>query len=119
MSFDLVRAVGALILDRRKNTASLYRAVGWLRKPIVLELLRSKVYGTTLHVKRIDAEDIDAVLERIHCTEFDATFNHVPAQLGGIETEILAAPVANIIENIRNKTVAHSAVEHDGSDWKL
>ena len=119
MSFDLVRAVGALILDRRKNTASLYRAVGWLRKPIVIEQLRSNVYGRTAHVKRIDADDINAVLERIHRTEFDATFDRVPAQLDEIKTKILVAPVANIIEDIRNKTVAHSAVEHDGSDWKL
>lgn len=103
MSFDLVRAVGALILDRRRGTASVCRAVTWLRNPTVIEELRSHAYDCKTR----------------HRGMFDATFARVPTQLDELQTKIFAAPAAKVIEEIRNKTVAHSAVEHDGSDWKM
>ncbi|HUN25390.1 MAG TPA: hypothetical protein VMU67_03710 [Steroidobacteraceae bacterium] len=120
MSFDLVRAVGALILDHRRRSASLWHAVASLRKSAVVKQLRAQVYPDPEMqlVGRANAE-IHAALARIHRNAFDTVFNDLPAQLEEIDTTVFATPVARTIKDVRDKVVAHAAVEHDGTDWKI
>jgi hypothetical protein len=117
MSFDLVRAVGALILDRRRDSSSLFRAVVALRKPTVVNQLRAQVYEPPL-VARASAQ-ARAAIQRMLSSEFDAVFARLPADLDEMDRTVLNAPMASSIKEVRDKVVAHAAVEHDGFDWKV
>jgi hypothetical protein len=105
LSSDLVRAVYALILDRTPRSASMWRAVAALRKPTVVRQLRAKVYDMGASAPARAA--------------FDPIFDGLPAQLDEIDRTVLNAPAASTIKEVRNKVVAHAAVEHDGDDWKM
>lgn len=105
LSSDLVRAVYALILDRRRHSASMSRAVAALRKPLVVRQLRAKIYDMGASAPARAA--------------FETIFVGLPAQLDEIDRTVLNAPAASTIEEVRNKAVAHAAVEHDGDDWKM
>jgi hypothetical protein len=118
-SFDLVRGVGSLILDRDQNTASLWRAVHSLRKPTVVGQLRSQVYGTVPPIVGPASEEVRSALEEIQRHEYDSVFDSLPAQLDEIDATVFNVPTAGLIRSIRNKTVAHSALALDGTEWKI
>jgi hypothetical protein len=108
LSSDLVRAIGAFILDADKRSASVARAVAALRKRTVVETLRAQVYPSRVRN-----------FQNMQWDEFDSLFAELPARLDEIDAATLKAPVAATIKDIRDKVVAHAAVEYDGSDWKM
>lgn len=117
MSFDLVRAVSALILDRDRKSASLRRAVATLRKPAVVKQLREQVSGA--HFVALGHPQDRAALQQIQRSALEAVFTDLPAQLKKIDENVLNTPLASTIKNVRDKAVAHATVEHDGTDWRM
>jgi hypothetical protein len=118
LSSDLVRTVGAFIFDRAKNSGSVARALMILRKPAVLTALQIHVYGVIPPAQSGDSAVL-AAIEHLQRTEFRDIITGIPAELDGIEAAVLNSPMAEIVEEVRNKLVAHASIEHDGQGWKV
>jgi AbiU2 len=118
LSADLVRCIGAYILDRTSRTGSIARAVDALRKPKVIAQLRARVYGV-IPPAASDNPAVRAAVEHLQRTEYEAVFAGLPAELAEIERTVLRASMAKVIESVRNKSVAHVEIEHDGTDWRV
>ncbi|HWG75498.1 MAG TPA: hypothetical protein VN660_01755 [Steroidobacteraceae bacterium] len=116
-SMDLVRAVGSLILDTRRGTASVARAVMLLKRPDVVSQLRAQEYEPRPASSR--DEEMQEAIKQLQAREFDSVFSALPGHLERISTTVLDAPTARLIEDIRNKAVAHSAIEHDGGEFRI
>ena len=118
LSADLVRSIGAYILDRHSRSVSVARAVAVLRKPPIIAQLHAHVYGTVPPVQSENPAVVAAV-EHLQHTEFKAIITGLPAELTEIERTVLTAPMAGVIEKVRNRLIAHAAIEHDGKNWKV
>jgi hypothetical protein len=118
LSADLVRSIGAYILDRDSRSVSVAWAVAALRRPPSIAQLQAHVYGTVPPVQNKNPAVVAAV-EHLQHTEFKAIITGLPAELTEIERTVLTAPMAAVIEKVRNKLIAHAAIEKDGKDWKV
>jgi hypothetical protein len=97
LSVDLLRDIGALILDRDPKSASLAQAVAALKTDAIRQSLRD-TYAAD-HKSHLD--------------------HRLPSVLSRIELNLLSTPCAHTIRTIRNKAVAHYDVDHDGKNWKM
>ncbi|MGH8327239.1 MAG: hypothetical protein ACRET2_10795, partial [Steroidobacteraceae bacterium] len=122
---DLLREIGALMLDRDSNSASVAVAVRVLRDPLVLDELR-KDYRIVLpsrwlsgrvpgEVRRAfdDSEEKRQVIENL--AEFDRRLDHVTK----IPGSTLDTDIGELLRTARNKSVAHYDVVRDGADWRM
>jgi len=118
LSGDLVRSIGAYILDRNSRSVSVARAITALRKPSVIAQLQVHVYGM---VPRTQSENpaTAAAIERLQNAEFTSIIVGLPAELREIQRTVIDAPMAKIVEEVRNKLIAHAAIEFDGKNWKV
>jgi AbiU2 len=118
LSGDLVRSIGAYILDRNSGSASVARAIIVLRKPAVLAQLQAHVYGM---VPRTRSENpaTTAASEHLQNTEFKSIIDELPAELRELQGTVIDAPMAKVVEEIRHKLIAHAAIEYDGKNWKV
>lgn len=118
LSADLVRCIGAYILDRDSRSVSVARAVAALRKPPIVAQLQADVYGVIPPTQNANPAAV-AAIEHLQRTEFKAILAGLPDELTAIERTVLTAPMAEIIGQVRNKLIAHAAIEHDGKNWKV
>jgi AbiU2 len=118
LSGDLVRSIGAYVLDRNSRSGSVARAITALRKPSVISRLRTHVYGM---VPRRQSENpaTAAAIEHLKNAEFTSIIVGLPAELREIQRTVIDAPMARVVEEVRNKLIAHAAIEHDGKNWKV
>jgi len=115
LSFDLIRAIGALILDDDRRSASVARAVSSLRNEAIVRELRAEYGGIPVGAD----EATKSALRHLQRTEFDGYLASIPEKLREIEVSVLGTEIAEIIRTVRNKVVAHNDVTHDGADWKM
>lgn len=122
---DLVREIGALVLDRESKSASVAVAVKMLRDPVVLEELR-KDYRVTIpghwlsgrvpaEVRREfdQSESERQIVDNLH------EFEERVAEIKSVPGAILDTDIAELLRTARNKSVAHYDVVRDGADWRL
>ena len=122
---DLIREIGALVLDRDSNSASVAVAVQLLRDPLVLEELR-KEYRIVLPSKWLSGQDvpedvrrgIDQESQENQVVENLEAFNLRVAKLPEVDS-LLNAKISELLRTARNKSIAHYDVVRSGTDWKL
>jgi hypothetical protein len=117
LSGDLIRGIFAYILDRDRRSASVRQAITALRRAPVIAQLRTHVYGM---VPRTPSQDsaTAAAIDHLHDTDFTSIITGLPAELQEILEIVIDAPMAKVVEEVRNKLIAHAAIEHDGKNWK-
>lgn len=118
LSGDLVRSIFAYILDRDRRAASVMRAVTLLRKRPLMTQLQTYVYGMAPHTPGQNPATA-AAIEHLQRTEFTSIFADLPAELQEIQRTVIDAPMGKVVEEVRNKLIAHAAIEHDGKNWKM
>jgi AbiU2 len=118
LSGDLVRSIGAYILDRNPRSVSVAQAITSLRKPSVIARLQTHVYGM---VPRTQSENpaTAAAIEHLEHAEFKSIIVGLPVELREIQRIVIDAPMAKVVEEVRNKLIAHAAIEHNGKNWKV
>jgi hypothetical protein len=123
---DLIREVGALVLDRDPNSASVATAVKILDDPPVLDELR-KDYRMVLPSQWMGGQNvpldvrqaIELDLEEAQIVENLAEFDAGQAKVAQIQGTVLNSHVGESLRVARNKSVAHYDTVRDGQDWKL
>jgi hypothetical protein len=125
---DLIREIGALILDRDDRSASIASVVTELRDSDVLGQIEA-VYRIVPPVPKrfvkgdnTDAETRARIAAAIHASELDTNLKELaalPGRLGKIDQSVLQTPIAEMVRKLRNKGVAHYDVVQDGADWKM
>lgn len=123
---DLIREIGALVLDRFQDSASVAVAVAILRDPNVVKELETE-YRVVPPVRLYNEDDLDEetlaqVRKSIHDNELKRNLEQLaelPAFLDEIDRTLLQTDVSKAIRTARNKAVAHYDVIRDGSDWKM
>jgi hypothetical protein len=118
LSGDLVRSIGAYILDRDSRSVSVARVITALRKPAVIAQLQAHVYGMIPRTQ-IENPATAAAIEHLQRGEFTSIIVGLPAELREIQQTVIDAPMAKVVEEVRNKLIAHAAIEHDGKNWKV
>ena len=126
LAIDLLREIGALVLDKDSNSASIGRAMSALRDAGVIAELRAE-YECVRPLGHIGGDAIppelgaqmDAHWEELERREQLDRFERWRSQLPGIETDLIASEVGEKLEVARNKGVAHYDVVREGDDWKL
>lgn len=125
---DLFRELGALVLDRNPNSASVAVAVSALRDPKIMSELEAQyriVPAEPVRLyneKDLDAETIAAIQKSLHDDELRRNLEQLaalPASLEEIERTLLLSEAAKTIWTARSKAVAHYDVVRDGADWKM
>jgi hypothetical protein len=114
---DLIREVGALILDDNPRSASVRRAVAALRADETLRELEAEYRM----IPPIDGADADATAA-VHAMILQEKLQQlasIPALLAKIDAGILTGEPAATIATVRNKGIAHYDVTHDGKDWRM
>lgn len=117
LSVDIIRTMGSIILDNDSRTASLARAILALREPGILQELTEE-YCAVAPTKYADA-DAAAALARHRRGEVENFMVTIANQVDEIEIAILRTDLANVIRTVRNKSVAHNEVVHDGTAWRI
>jgi AbiU2 len=123
---DLLREIGALILDSDRKSAGVLRAFSGLRDPELMKVLRAEhevvrpatnfnTGSMPAHVlKQFEAGRV--VRDRQEQIE---RFDGILTELTALEPKIRDSDVAARLRDIRNKGVAHYDVVRDGNSWKL
>jgi hypothetical protein len=122
---DLIREIGALVLDRDSNSASVIVAVKLLRDPVVLDELR-KDYRIVLPSQWLSGRDVADEVRRVIDREMQETqvvenleaFNQRVAKLTEVDA-VLNAEIGELLRTARNKSIAHYDVVRSSGDWKL
>jgi hypothetical protein len=123
---DLIREIGALVLDRDSRSASVAIVVQILDNPFVLDELR-KDYRIVLpshwlggrDVSVNDRRAIDEELNETQILENLAEFDARRSKLPEIHDSVLNSNVGSALVIARNKSVAHYDIVRDGNDWKM
>jgi hypothetical protein len=123
---DLLREIGALVLDPNSNSASFARAMSALRDPGVIAELRAE-YEIVRPLGYIDGDKltpemrarIDADWQETERRDQLAKFEKWRADLATIDAELTGSEVGNLLWQARKKGVAHYDVVRAGNDWKL
>jgi AbiU2 len=122
---DLVREVGALVLDTDKNSASVARACAMLQDPNLLDELQREYLDTERPLPRsynddgLSPEERTAYWKRTMRGVYQKEFDKLHAKVTSIEANILKSEVYTLLKTARNKVIAHYDVVRDGADWKI
>jgi|HubBroStandDraft_1064217.scaffolds.fasta_scaffold289336_1 hypothetical protein len=123
---DLLREIGALVLDSDSRSASVARAMTTLRDPGVIAELRAeyKIVRPLAHigVDKLTPEtraEMDAWWEDRELPDQLAKFDQWRAELAAIDVELTGSEVGKRLWQARSKGVAHYNVVRSGADWKL
>jgi AbiU2 len=123
---DLLRELGALVLDSGSRSASVARAVSALRDPDVVAELRAE-YEIVRPLGHIGGDEltpqmraeIDAQWEQSERREQLAKFEQWQTELARIESDLIGSDVGKRLWQARSKGIAHYDVVRDGDDWQL
>jgi len=125
---DLIREIGALVLDTDRRSASVANVVAQLRDPKLLQELEAEYrvvppLAVQLHnEKDLDPATIAAIRDSIQRDELRRNLEQLaslPTTLNEIENALLVSDTAKALSLVRNKAVAHYDVVRDGSDWRM
>jgi hypothetical protein len=125
---DLIREIGALVLDTDRRTASVANAIRLLRDSNVLKELEVEyrvippVPTRMINEDDLDPETAAQVRKSIYNDELRRNLKRLaalPATIKEMKKELLSSKVGRTIRTARNKAVAHYEVIRDGSDWKM
>ena len=114
---DLIRAVGALILDRNGNSASVVTAVALVGREHVARALSTEM--TEVKPGRYVDESAASALSKALSHHAEGYYRDARADLEWIEREVLSSEIAGTLRIVRNKAVAHHDLVREGTDWKL
>lgn len=123
---DLLREIGALVLDDARGSASAARAMSALRDPVVIAELRRE-YEVVPPPGNIGGDNLTVDRRALLFTHWEQSerqvqlerFEGFRAQLTDLEKELTASEVAEKLRTTRNKGVAHYDVVRSGDDWSL
>jgi hypothetical protein len=123
---DLLRELGALVLDDDHRSASIARAMAALRDPDVLAELRRE-HEVVRPLGHNDGEkltptqhaELDAHWEQLERRDQLARFEQWRAELAAIDTELTGSEIGEKLRQARNKGIAHYDMVRSGDDWKL
>lgn len=123
---DLIREIGACVLDEDPQTASVAVAVRRLRNPDLRELLeadyRVVTPTTMLGLETLDdaerAEYENVFAERELARELEE-FQRLKMRAAGIRKLVIASDVAKRIRKARNKSIAHYDIEPHGDEFRV
>jgi AbiU2 len=122
---DLLREIGALVLDTDSSSASVGRALSALRDQEAMAVLRAEyeIVRPLTHLggditPEVQAE-IDARWQETERGDQLAKFEQWRLELAAIGSQLFGTEVHTRLELARNKSVAHYDVVRQGSDWKL
>jgi hypothetical protein len=122
---DLIREIGALVLDNDSRSASVSAAMQILRDSLVLDELR-KDYRVVLPSRWLRQDvpadvrhAIDEELKAKQVLENLSVFEAHLAELPEIQRSVIESDVGSALRVARNKSVAHYDVVREGEDWKL
>jgi hypothetical protein len=122
---DLIREIGALVLDRDSRSGSVAAVSKDLRDPLVLEELK-KDYLVAIPTNVYNANELDPALTAValemveaadlerNLTEFACLRARLPEA-----TRVRRGATARLLATARNKAVAHYDVVRDGADWRM
>jgi hypothetical protein len=125
---DLIREIGALVLDTDRRTASVANAIRLLRDANVMHELEAAyrvippVPARMYNEDELEPETAAHVRQMIHDAELRRNLERLatlPATIKQMKKELLSSKVGKTIRTARNKAVAHYEVIRDGSDWKM
>jgi AbiU2 len=123
---DLLRELGALVLDDDRGSASVARAMSALRdQDVISELQReyevvrplANVGGDKLTPQQ--RAQLDAQWQQSERREQLERFERFRQQLGALDKELTESKVGEKLWKARCKGVAHYDVVRSGEDWKL
>jgi hypothetical protein len=123
---DLLRELGALVLDDDRGSASVARAMSALRDPDVIAELRREyevtrplghVGGDTLTLDQ--RAQLDAQWEQRERREQLERFERFREQLADLANELTESEAGEKLWQARSKGVAHYDVVRSGGDWRL
>lgn len=122
---DLIREIGALVLDTDNRSASVATAARELRDSALLEELKNDyrvVFPTRVYNEQEVGAELTSAAKRM-IEESDLRFNlnefaSLYARLPEFE-KVLRGDTAELLVTARNKAVAHYDVVRDGADWKM
>lgn len=123
---DLLREIGALVLDDNRGSASVARAMSALRDPEVIAELRRE-YEVVPPPGNIGGDNLTVdqrALLFAHWEEHERQeqlkrFEGFRAQLGTLDKELTESEVGEKLWTARNRGVAHYDVVRSGDDWSL
>ena len=123
---DLLREIGALVLDPHSNSASVARALSALRDRGVISELRAE-YQIVRPLGHIGGDKftsemralIDAHWQETERKEQLAKFEKWLAELATIDAELTGSELSKLLWQARKKRVAHYDIVRAGNDWKL
>ncbi len=122
---DLVREIGALILDPDCRAASVRVAMKDLRRADILEELKAdyrNVIPARIHgADSLSAEMTATVEEMLMESDLERDrieFASLQARLPEVK-RVLRGSISRHLSTARNKAVAHYEIQRDGADWKM
>lgn len=126
---DLVREIGACILDDDRRTASVSVVLQDLRDAEIVELLKEDyqvgIAPRMLGLEQVDEaerRELEALFAERELERNVAEFERLKASAANIRSLIINSKVAKRIRQVRNKSVAHYDIESHGDDfqvWKI
>jgi hypothetical protein len=123
---DLLRELGALVLDDHRGSASVARAMSALRDPDVVAELRRE-YEVTHPLGDVGGDkltpdqraQLDAQWEQSERREQLQRFERFRRRLTDLAKELTQSEVGEKLWQARSKGVAHYDVVRSGGDWQL
>ena len=128
LTSDLIRCLGALILDRDSRTGSVNIALALLEDPEVRALLKAEYeIVPPLPEQSLNEPDMTPELaeqiERAHqangLKRNMAQFATLDSSVKEIRLTVLKTKTTAAIRTARNKGIAHYEVIRDGEDWRM
>ena len=123
---DLMRELGALVLDPNSKSASVHRALRALRdKKVIAEIEKSyRIVRPLAHIgqKKLSPEDRKAIEEHWNRVELEQQlrrFEKLRAELVTVDAELTGSVTGTLLWTARSKSIAHYDVVSVGDDWKL
>lgn len=122
---DLLREIGALVLDRNPKSGSVETVVAALSNDEVMRALQAeyRVESAPPRFYGDDSEEVRAMaIEVVRAADRrrnEDEFTRLRAAVEKIATDTLAADIAGRIWTVRNKAVAHYDVVQEGEQWRM
>ncbi len=122
---DLLREIGALVLDRNPKSGSVETVVAALSNDEVMRALQAeyRVESAPPRFYGDDSEEVRAmaikVVRAADRRRNEDEFTRLRAAVEKIATDTLAADIAGRIWTVRNKAVAHYDVVQEGEQWRM
>jgi len=124
---DLIREIGALVLDESPQSASVASAMAALRSEVLLEELRSEYRIVPPLTRTYNDDELtdnmrEVVAEMWQRAELERNLNEFDSlcsKLTKIDAEVMKAEIRPRLWKARSKAIAHYDLVQDGGDWRM